>query len=210
MKLSIITLAIFSLLSSLNAQDLRNGAIYYDDINLKVEVYSTQRSLKKYSLDKDYKILGFFMVNSDNFYIYSEPNKRSEKKEKVGKGAFLKINKIDENGWAYVKDFGWVRGYLLYPKIAPTKTKNINDSRSLNKKKIYKNPVVKKKERVYALGMSKAYIFKSPTLKSKKNERVLKRKERIVVDKVTKYGWLHIKDGGWVRGYKFKEKKGVR
>lgn len=60
-------------------------------------------------------------------------------------------------------------------------------------------------EKVFKVNSDKILVYKNPLYKDfSENKNSVKIGDELISDKQNKYGWVHIKDTGWVRGYLLK------
>lgn len=62
-----------------------------------------------------------YKINTKKLNIYSTPNEESITEVELNRGEKIIVENFTKEGWAKIKDGGWVKGYLLYPKYLPSK-----------------------------------------------------------------------------------------
>lgn len=68
-----------------------------------------------------------FKIASNNVYEYKNPILNSKKSKEVSlkKGSYIEGDMFTKAGWVHVKDGGWIKGYLVFPKVLQKKDNNV-------------------------------------------------------------------------------------
>ena len=62
-----------------------------------------------------------YKIDTKKLNIHSSPNENSITEVELNRGEKIIVENFTKEGWAKIKDGGWVKGYLLYPKYLPSK-----------------------------------------------------------------------------------------
>ncbi len=62
-----------------------------------------------------------YKIDTKKLNIHSSPNENSITEVELNRGEKIIVENFTEEGWVKIKDGGWVKGYLLYPKYLPSK-----------------------------------------------------------------------------------------
>lgn len=227
MKIPLLILGLASLSFAIETQQIGNMSIItYQKLGLQVEMYKPTSKRNSANFYNNSVIFGYFKVTAKELSIYSKATKKSPIIKTAKFGDFLEIERKDKYGWVKFKEGGWGEGYKLYPNLYSKKSVAIHIKPEIAKKEINKANFSKKikskkaktisfdkqpektefKEVVlYKLISKKVKLFRSAATFAKNYKTKYKKGDLVEIDKSTKYGWLHIKNKGWVRGYKFKK-----